>query len=37
MDKDLELQVVDLGDAKEVTKGPIGGKVEDNFLGPWRQ
>jgi len=36
MQEVLELEVVDLGDAKEVTKGPVGKIVEGGSQGPLR-
>ena len=36
MNEDLEAEVVDLGDAKEVTRGPVGGQIEGGSAGPWR-
>jgi hypothetical protein len=38
MEDDLKLDLVDLGDAKELTKGPHGPiKVEDNQSAPYRE
>ena len=36
MDEAMELEVVDLGDAKELTMGPWSRVIEDNPMLPWR-